>query len=503
MITGTMSSAGKSFVTAGLCRVFRQDGFRTAPFKSQNMALNSYITKEGLEMGRAQVMQAEAAGIEPDVRMNPILLKPTSDQGSQVIVGGEIYGTMRAQEYYRHKEALIPEILKAYQSLSEEYDIIVLEGAGSPAEINLQSVDLVNMGMAALSDSPVILVGDIDRGGVFAALYGTIMLLPEADRRRICGIVINKFRGDIEILKPGLTMIESLTGVPVLGVLPYVPLDLDEEDSLSERFRRRTTCTASMLDLAVIRLPRISNFTDFQPLERIEQVSLRYVTRVQELGNPDLILLPGTKSTMADLKWLRQTGLEAAVHKCHARGSLIFGICGGMQMLGETIADPLCTEDGGSLRGMGLLPIRTVFHTQKRRTRISGTVCGASGVISALCTQPVHGYEIHMGTTTTSSQDAAAVSPFLQLETGETDGFCSRDGTVCGTYLHGIFDTSEFTTQLLEILQARKGVDSSVRATAPDLAAYKEAQYDRLAHIIRTHLDLPKIYRILEDWSAK
>ena len=282
MVLGTMSSAGKSFVTAGLCRIFRQDGYRTAPFKSQNMALNSYITADGMEMGRAQVMQAEAAGIAPDVRMNPILLKPTSDSGSQVIVNGEIYGTMRAQEYYTKKQELIPYILKAYHALAAENDIIVLEGAGSPAEINLKSVDIVNLGMAELSDSPAILVGDIDRGGVFASLYGTIMLLDDAERRRIQGIVINKFRGDVEILKSGLTMLEELTGIPVLGVVPYLPLELDDEDSLSERLSRREAAAESLLDVAVIRFPRISNFTDFEALEQVEGVSVRYVSRRSE-----------------------------------------------------------------------------------------------------------------------------------------------------------------------------------------------------------------------------
>ena len=340
MVLGTMSSAGKSFVTAGLCRIFRQDGYRTAPFKSQNMALNSYITADGMEMGRAQVMQAEAAGIAPDVRMNPILLKPTSDSGSQVIVNGEIYGTMRAQEYYTKKQELIPYILKAYHALAAENDIIVLEGAGSPAEINLKSVDIVNLGMAELSDSPAILVGDIDRGGVFASLYGTIMLLDDAERRRIQGIVINKFRGDVEILKSGLTMLEELTGIPVLGVVPYLPLELDDEDSLSERLSRREAAAESLLDVAVIRFPRISNFTDFEALEQVEGVSVRYVSRRGELGTPDTILLAGTKSTMADLRWLRQSGLEAELLKCHEKGVFLMGICGGFQMLGKRLCDP-------------------------------------------------------------------------------------------------------------------------------------------------------------------
>ena len=325
MVVGTMSSAGKSVVTAGLCRMFHQDGYRVAPFKSQNMALNSYITKDGLEMGRAQVMQAEAAGIAPDIRMNPILLKPTSEAGSQVIVNGKVYDNLRAKEYYQRKQELIPEIRTAYESLAEEYDIVVLEGAGSPAEINLRDVDIVNMGMAAISDSPVIVVGDIDRGGVFASLYGTIALLRPEERRRIQGIIINKFRGDISILESGLTMLEELTGVPVLGVLPYLPLHLEEEDSLAEQLSVQTA-DGTGLDIAVIRLPRIANFTDFAALSGIEGVSVRYVTHRSELGTPDLLILPGTKNTLSDLRWLRESGLEAAILKLHEKGCLLFGI---------------------------------------------------------------------------------------------------------------------------------------------------------------------------------
>ena len=330
MVMGTMSSSGKSFVTAGLCRIFHQDGFRTAPFKSQNMALNSYITKDGYEMGRAQVMQAEAAGIAPDVRMNPILLKPTSECGSQVIVNGEVLDTMRAAEYYRRKQEMIPQIVRAYDSLAAENDIIVLEGAGSPAEINLKSVDIVNMGMANLSDSPVILVGDIDRGGVFASLYGTVALLEPEERRRIQGIVINKFRGDVSILESGLRMLENLTGIPILGVLPYAPIDLDEEDSLAERLTQHGKKQGAALDIAVIRLPHISNFTDFDIFDSVEAVSLRYVTHPEELGTPDWVILPGTKSTMADLRWMRQNGMEAKLLKLHEKGCLITGICGGI-----------------------------------------------------------------------------------------------------------------------------------------------------------------------------
>lgn len=452
MVMGTMSSAGKSFLAAGLCRIFREEGYRVAPFKSQNMALNSYITKDGLEMGRAQVVQAEAAGIEPDVRMNPILLKPTSEKGSQVIVNGAVYGTMRAQEYYQRKRELVPLIQKAYNSLAAEQDIIVLEGAGSPAEINLRQVDVVNMGMAELSDSPVILVGDIDRGGVFAALYGTVALLEEEERRRIRGFVINKFRGDSEILKPGLSMLEERTGIPVLGVLPYAEIHLEEEDSLSEELLRHTAEQQALLDLAVIRFPRISNFTDFEALGRIPGVSLRYVTQRRQLGRPDLILLPGTKSTMADLRWMRQSGIEAEVLKCHAAGVPVLGICGGYQMLGRTLADPEQTEDGGTLRGMALLDTETVFQVQKHRSQTAGTFAPLPGLLSGLSGLSAKGYEIHMGTT---SGGADAV-PFFQRDSGETVGYCSLDGTVCGTYLHGLFDNPAVTQALLQALLAKK-----------------------------------------------
>ncbi len=304
MIQGTMSNAGKSLLCAGLCRVFKQDGYRVAPFKSQNMALNSFITEAGGEMGRAQVVQAEAAGIAPDVRMNPVLLKPTTDVGSQVIVNGEVQGNMRAMEYYRRKLEYVPAIIVAYNSLANEYDIIVIEGAGSPAEINLKQVDIVNMGLAKMVDAPVLLVGDIDRGGVFAQLYGTVALLENEERARIKGTIVNKFRGDRAILEPGIKMLEELCGVPVAGVIPYVHVDIDDEDSLSERFNR--DCTRKLLDIAVIRLPRISNFTDFSPFERYENVSLRYVDRVADLHQPDIIILPGTKRTISDLRWLRQ-----------------------------------------------------------------------------------------------------------------------------------------------------------------------------------------------------
>ena len=361
MVQGTMSGAGKSLLCAALCRIFAQDGYRVAPFKSQNMALNSFVTRDGLEMGRAQVVQAQAAGIEPDVRMNPILLKPSSDVGSQVIVNGEVRGQMSAAAYFKMKRALIPEILSAYNSLAETVDIIVIEGAGSPAEINLKADDIVNMGLARLVDAPVLLAGDIDRGGVFAQLYGTVALLEPEERARIKGLLINKFRGDVEILRPGLAMLEEKTQLPVLGVVPYLKVDIEDEDSLSTRLDAAKA--VHPLDAAILRLPHISNFTDFMPLEQHPLLGVRYVQNTRQLGTPDLIILPGTKNTVDDLLWLRQSGLEAALLKLAANGTPVLGVCGGYQMLGHTLSDPEGCEGGTprTLRGLGLLPTETVF----------------------------------------------------------------------------------------------------------------------------------------------
>ena len=364
MVQGTMSGAGKSLLCAALCRIFAQDGYRVAPFKSQNMALNSFVTRDGLEMGRAQVVQAQAAGVEPDVRMNPILLKPSSDVGSQVIVNGEVRGDMPAREYFRHKKALIPDILRAYDSLADEFDIIVIEGAGSPAEINLKADDIVNMGLAKLVDAPVLLAGDIDRGGVFAQLYGTVALLEADERARICGLIINKFRGDVEILRPGLAMLEEKTRLPVVGVVPYLQVDVEDEDSLAPRLQNKAA--VKPLDVAIVRLPHISNFTDFMPLEQHPLLGVRYLAGTRELGAPDLLILPGTKNTVNDLLWLRQSGLEAAVLKYARGGTPVLGVCGGYQMLGQTLDDTHGTEGGRpqTLRGLGLLPTRTVFTAE-------------------------------------------------------------------------------------------------------------------------------------------
>lgn len=481
MVQGTMSNAGKSLTAAALCRIFRQDGYSVAPFKAQNMALNSFITDEGLEMGRAQVVQAEAAGIRPSVDMNPILLKPTTDVGSQVIVNGEVRGNMRAAEYHAYKPKLAHEVRAAYERLAARHDIIVIEGAGSPAEINLRDADLVNMGMAKMARAPVLLVGDIDRGGVFAQLYGTIALLEPDERTLVKGLLINKFRGDPDILRPGIDMLaermRTLADIPVVGVVPYTRVDIDDEDSLSERLGQGGARRA--IDIAAVRLPRLSNFTDLSPFERYENVSLRYVSSPEELAGTDMIVIPGTKSTIADLLWMRQNGLEAAICKAAARGAAVFGICGGYQMLGETLRDPFGVEGGGETRGMGLLPGGTVFAREKTRTQTNGTAVGLSGVFSSLNGLRYEGYEIHMGRSETPTPPIVSA------------------GNVYGTYVHGIFDARDITPAIVRALCAQKGIAPEALSSF-DPHDYKEAQYDKLAAAVRAALDMDKIYEILK-----
>ena len=491
MVQGTASNAGKSLLAAALCRIFRQDGYRVAPFKSQNMALNSCITPEGLEMGRAQVMQAQAAGTTPSVRMNPILLKPTNDTGSQVIVNGVPRGTMKAADYFAYKKALVPDIMEAYHSLEEEYDIIVIEGAGSPAEINLQKDDIVNMGMARMARAPVLLCGDIDRGGVFASLYGTIALLPPEEQKLIRGTIINKFRGDVEILRPGLVQLEQLTGKPVLGVVPMLDVDVDDEDSLSQRLEQRPA-KKGLIDIAVIRLPRLSNFTDFNALERMEEVTLRYVRSPKELGKPDLVILPGTKNTMDDLRWLRESGLETVILKHAAAGGAVVGICGGYQMLGRTVSDPEGVEGGGTLSGLGLLPTETVFLGEKTRTRVEGVFTTGSGLFAALSGVPFAGYEIHMGVTTIDGSTLVQI----KSQTGEekADGCCA--GNVWGSYVHGIFDRASCAEAVVNCLRRARGLEED--ATAVDWEVYQQQQYDQLAAGVRASLDMQAVYDILE-----
>lgn len=491
MIQGTMSNAGKSFLVAGLCRIMKQDGYRVAPFKSQNMALNSFITEEGLEMGRAQVMQAEAAGIRPMVCMNPILLKPTSHTGSQVIVNGEVLGNMNARDYFAYKKQLIPDIQKAFRKLEEYADIIVIEGAGSPAEINLRENDIVNMGLAELVDAPVLLVGDIDRGGVFAQLLGTLLLLTEEERARVKGLIINKFRGDRTILDPGIVLLEEKGQVPVAGVIPYMEVALEDEDSLTERFDKREE---SCIDIVVIRYPRISNFTDFNVFEQMKEVSVRYVTSVAELHHPDMVILPGSKNTMGDLKWMRQNGLEAVVKKL-AEEIPVWGICGGYQMLGEQIADPKGVEEGGSLRGMELLPIMTELKEEKVRCQTKGRLPELTGIFSDLSGLDYIGYELHMGKTDfTEPVNKADANKEDQIQAKVM--VCGSHQNVYGTYVHGIFDQGGIATAVVQALAEKKGILIEEGAFE-DYQSFKEKQYDKLADTLRGCLNMEEVYGML------
>lgn len=488
MIQGTMSNAGKSLLVAALCRIFKQDGYSCAPFKSQNMALNSFITSEGLEMGRAQVMQAEAAGIEPTVLMNPILLKPTTDVGSQVIVNGRVLGNMKAGDYFRYKKQLVPEILNAYHTLAAQHDVIVIEGAGSPAEINLKQHDIVNMGMAEMVDAPVLLVGDIDRGGVFAQLLGTLMLLEEEEKQRVKGLIINKFRGDAAILKPGLEMLSQRCGKEVIGVVPYVYCDIEDEDSLSEKIDN--TQYTGVIDIAVIKLPRMSNHTDFDVFHQYPGVSVRYVSKPEQLKMPDLVILPGTKSTISDLLWMRQVGLEAAIKKLVDKHVPIFGICGGYQMMGQSITDPdgVEAEKGSEIKGMALLKMATVFQGEKHRTQIHGHFKQVTGIFKGLTNEAFAGYEIHMGHTIVEEKTLSV------LETGHNEG--AQKDNLYGSYVHGLFDAESVSKTIVQALYTAKGLELDL-SEQMDRRAYKEMQYDKLAAAVRESLDMPRIYEIL------
>ncbi len=481
MIQGTMSNAGKSLVAAALCRIFSQDGYKCAPFKSQNMALNSFITKDGLEIGRAQAMQAEAAGIEPSVYMNPVLLKPTTDIGSQVIVNGKVRGNMRATDYFKYKKQLVPEIMKAYKMLEAENDIIVIEGAGSPVELNLKSDDIVNMGMAELADAAVLLVGDIDRGGVFAQLLGTLWLLDKAERKRVKGLIVNKFRGDIGLFRDGVKILEEKGKVPVAGVIPYMNIDIDDEDSLSEKL---LNTKASKIDIAVIRLPKLSNFTDFDVFLQYDGVSVRYVSEPDKLGNPDMIIIPGTKSTISDMQSIRNSGMEVEIRNCAESGIPVFGICGGYQIMGRKISDPYNIECGGEIDGMGLLDIETIFERQKTRMQVSGQIKNIGGIFSELSGKRFDGYEIHLGRTVCSGK------PLALLSSGKTDGAWS--GNIYGSYVHGIFDSKEISETIMKVLFKNKGLKFS--GTSFSRKDYKEKQYDLLAETVRKNIDMKLVY---------
>jgi adenosylcobyric acid synthase len=498
MVQGTASSVGKSLLTAAIGRILKQDGYSVAPFKSQNMALNSFITRQGGEMGRAQVVQAEACGVEPTVEMNPVLLKPTSDQGSQVIVNGCAIGNMNAVDYYAYKPVLKGVIQEAYDQLESKHDFVIIEGAGSPAEINLRENDIVNMGMAEMADAPVLLVGDIDKGGVFASLAGTMMLLREDERARVKGILINKFRGDVKLLEPGLKMLEDIVHVPVLGVIPYIQLDIDDEDSVTERFHRQVE---GDIDIAVIRLRRISNFTDFNALALEDGVAIRYVSTVAELGQPDAILLPGSKNTLEDLEALRRVGLDEAITRYARSGGIVFGVCGGYQMLGNKLHDPDRTESNlGSIPGLGLLDMEVEFEREKITSQVFARLGSPWFGLTESIT--LEGYEIHMGRNRigADSRPFTTVTRRAGVDIEESDGIANPKGNVMGTYLHGIFDNPAFLRAFVNMLRTGRGLPPLAGETV-DYKQYKQQQYDRLASHVRANVDMSAIMQILRGES--
>lgn len=500
MIQGTASSVGKSIIASGLCRVFKQDGYNVSPFKAQNMALNSFITTDGKEIGRAQAVQAEAAGKEPSVLMNPILLKPTTIDKSQVIIKGEVFKVMSTTEYHDYKPQLAKMIKETYNSLAEKNDIMVIEGAGSAVELNLKEAGFVNMGMAEIADAPVILVGDIDKGGVFASLIGTMFLLSEEEKKRVKGIIINKFSGDVEVLKPGLKALEEIIKVPVIGVLPYSKIDIEDEDSLAEKFTRKNEIGEGDIDVVVIKLPYISNFTDFNALENVKGVKVRYVKDAHEIHNTDLVILPGSKNTMEDMLFLRKSGMESEIKKLHSNGTTVFGICGGYQMLGSDIEDPISTDTGlYSIKGMGLLNSKTVFQSTKVTTQVKGRICDEEGLLRGLKDLRIHGYEIHMGRTEYMED---CIPCFLTHSSSKTDesyvgGIRNKDGNVYGTYIHGLFDNMDFTKSFINNLREKKGL-ARVLENHLGFKQFKEMQYDKLAQMLRMNLDLNKVYEIIE-----
>ena len=498
MIQGTASSVGKSIVCAALCRLFRQRGFRVAPFKSQNMALNAFVTPDGGEIGRAQAVQAEAARVVPTVDMNPILLKPEGDARSQVIVLGKSIGSLGAAEYHARKPELRTMVHETLDRLRAAHDLVIIEGAGSPAEINLKDRDIVNMYVAHIAEAPVILVGDIDRGGVFAAFVGTMELLEPHERARVAAFLVNKFRGDVRLLEPGLRFLEDRTHVPVLGVLPYVKqLRVADEDSVSlEERRGRRRAAANQIDIAVVRLPRISNYDDFQPLEHEPDVVVRFVEHADALEGADLVILPGTKATMADLEWLHAGGFAEAIAARTSRGEPVLGICGGCQMLGESIADPHGVESPQSYaRGLGLLAFHTQFGVEKRTCQVRARSARTSFLSAPADHEELFGYEIHMGRLERHTHASASFRILARNGTDvhELDGDVSDDGSVVGTMIHGLFENASVRRTLLTHLRRAKGLPPP----PPASAAPAMDEYDRLADVVRHHVNMDLLEKLI------
>jgi adenosylcobyric acid synthase len=494
-VGGTGSDVGKSVIAAGLCRILKNRGYRVAPFKAQNMALNSAVTAEGGEIGRAQALQAAACGIPPHTDMNPVLLKPNSETGSQVIVQGRTAGNMNVREYHRYKDKAWARVEESYRRLAAAHDIVVLEGAGSIAEVNLRDHDIVNLRAAALAEAPVLLVADIERGGVFASILGTLELLTAKERGRVAGVIINRFRGDPELLRSGIELVEDRSGVPVLGVVPWIDLHLPDEDSLALP-RKGRAAVGDELRIGVVRLPRISNFSDFDPLEREAGVALQYLDRPDQLAGLDLLILPGTKSTIPDLQYLRRSGLARAIHDYHAAGGRIVGICGGYQMLGRQLADPEGVEsEQADAEGLGLLDVATVLHAVKQTHQVEARVAVEEGLCGLPSGSRLQGYEIHLGET----RRGALARPLLQIDrrsgrgTSLEDGALSLDGRVWGSYLHGLFDNPELRGALLAELRRHRGLPDP-QSPAP---ATLEGELDRLAVHLEKHLHLEPLFERL------
>ena len=498
MVQGTASHVGKSVLATALCRIFRQDGYRVAPFKAQNMSNNSFVTPGGGELGRAQAVQAEACGVEPQVEMNPILLKPEADHRSQVVLLGRPAAKASADYFATAKPMLWQTVAQSLDTLRAQYDVVVIEGAGSPAEINLKQNEIVNMRVALHSGAPVLLAGDIDRGGVFASLIGTMEILDPHERDAVGAFIINKFRGDLSLLEPGLVWLEERTGKPVLGVVPYYrDIEIAEEDSVSlEERQQLKSQTGYALDIAVMGFPHISNFDDFDPLKREPGVRLRFVENRDSLGQPDLIILPGTKTTMADLWWLRERGFAADIRRQAEAGTPVIGICGGYQMMGRRILDPHGVESPEpEADGLNLLPVDTVFAPVKETHRVRGTVAADSGLLAQAANAAVEGYEIHMGSSTPTS---AAARPFHISRPGQPaadDGVISANGRAMGTYVHGLFNSYALRRALLEQLAAWKGAQLPPPSdTGGQLS--RDGEYDKLAQTVRNSLDMDLLYRI-------
>ena len=487
MIVGTSSGAGKSLFVTALCRIFYKDKYKVSPFKSQNMALNSYITKDGKEMGRAQVVQAEASGLEPDVNMNPILLKPSTMNKIQIIVCGKSIGNMSGAEYNQYKKNLISVLKETYSKIENENDIVVIEGAGSPAEINIKEEDISNFAMARIANAPVILVADIDRGGVFASIYGTIMLLNEEDRKRIKGIVINKFRGNKEVLKSGFDIIENLTGVKTLGVIPYTDIDIEDEDSLSEKYKSfKLNKNSNKIKISVIKLKHISNVTDIDALSIYDDVEIQFVTERSQIGNEDLLIIPGSKNTIDDLKWLKESGIAEEIIKRARTETIIFGICGGFQILGNKVKDPYHIEgDIEELNGLGLLDLETIMENEKTLVQYKGKLSVNNGILKNLNNFEIKGYEIHQGITQGNEKN---------LTTDDRTIFVNRD-SIIATYLHGIFDNKNFTDVLLNEIRRRKGLEEVNNNISYE--EYKLKEFDKLEKLVRENVDIDEIYKII------